>query len=219
MSTETKHGTESGHGVPGTLDALVGILESSLNTPAQFENVLREYKIPKAEDGKGLDIPAAIRYISEKGKAYAAGNHLDPLQTTPTDIDIKRALETEGFISNGILTQAGINAVLGLYVQSGTAYAGSNTQNSILRNDLDGEKGSSAKMAAGSGNHDAIPDIKGAKDQEGLLRAVGPSINDILEKARAAFSRGKIKQYVSGLKEYFGGGHGTPAYAGAGAHQ
>ena len=82
----------------GTIDTLVDDLERGLKTPEQFSLALRTAPLPTDKNTGKVDYTALIRYISDKGKEYAASNKTDPLQSTPADSDIKHVLETDAVI-------------------------------------------------------------------------------------------------------------------------
>ena len=200
----------------GTIDTLVDDLERGLKTPEQFSLALRTAPLPTDKNTGKVDYTALIRYISDKGKEYAANNKTDPLQSTPADNDIKHVLETDGVIENGQFTQAGINQIVGLYTQGATTYANTRFQGGMLRSSTETDKADSTKLANGTGNFDVVSEVNKAHDQEGVLRAVSPALSDLMDKARNAAARGRLKQYMDGLKSYLASsGHAAPAYAGA----
>ena len=204
-----------GHSGPGTLETLVDDLERGLKTPEHFAHELHSMHLPVDKQGK-VDYISLIRQISEKGKGYAAHNKVDPLQATPTDGDIKTLLESEGIIEEGHLTQAGVNSLVSLYTQGATNYANGRFQNGMLRSSVESDKKDGETLAVATANYDAISEIKKAKDQEGVVRALAGATRDLLDKVGNAAARGKLKSYLDGIKPYLSGqGHGAhaPAYS------
>ncbi|HLG24770.1 MAG TPA: hypothetical protein VI564_07620 [Candidatus Nanoarchaeia archaeon] len=212
MTTAQTTGSES-HATPGPLEMLISDISRSFMTPDQFRKELREYHVAADKDGHP-DVTAIVRYISDHGKTYAAKNQTDPLQTTPTDREIGDIFKTEGAIEDGKFSEAAINQIFGLYTQNASSYASGRLQNGILRSAVKTGAHDSEVLANASGNFDSVKDIKSAKDQEGVLRAVGPALNDMLSKAQAAMSRGRLSEYIKGLKDYMSG-QMTPQYSGA----
>ena len=215
----TAQTAEKKHATPGTLEMLVGDFERTLPTAIDLSDNLRDYKLPTTDKGE-VDMPAVIRYISDKGREYATSRGADPITTTPSDVDIRHALESKGVIENGRFSQAGISQILGLYAQAGSQYATGRAQGNLLRIPVEKGKVDGEQFATATGNFDAIPEIKGAHDQEGVARTTGQSLNEIAEKARSNAARGRFMQYLEGLKAYLPNlSHGAHAPAYAGAHK
>ena len=201
---------------PSILEKLASQVKSGLETPLTFGSYLRHVGVPK--DDKGHDhVDELINDILLKGKEYAAKVGNDPNKVTPTYTDLKTVLSADGAIEGGKLSEATVTQILGRYASQGLNTAGEDYNASILRAVPGTSKPQVAALARSQGVHDVAAEVQSPKTitPEDVSRVGGPGLQDFVQKAQAAYSRGRVHfdNFMKGFKESIAQYAHAPTYA------
>ena len=208
----------SAHAEPSMLEKLASQVESGLRTPLTLGDYLRSVHVPKDKKNGHDDVNTLINEILTKGKEYAIAAHNDPNKVTPTYTDISNVLKTDGAIENGKLSDAAVTQILGRYASQGLDSAGQDYNGNVLRLAPDASRPQVAGLAKTQGVHDVAAEVeKSAKTPEDVARLGAPGMQDLMQKAQAAYSRGRVQfeSFIKGFKESIAHYGNMPAYAGA----